>query len=376
MAQKFVVPEFINGNTAAEIQARMMSHLPDDIDGMPGGFAWDFTMPTALEKSELIQYHLMRTLMLMFPEWAWDEWLDLHGRQIGIQRKAANYASGYITITGESGKTLPAGFIVCTPATDNTPSVLFSLDEDTVIPEEGTITAPITAVEPGPNSNVAAGKVIIMSSPVEGIISITNEEELTGGSRAEKDDDYRARIDDANANSDTSYIGNDTDYIRWAVEVEGIGACIVSQAWNGPGTVKLSLVDENGYPANDQLCEAVYKHIVSPNNRAERLLPTGTAELTVVPAETVTLSYSCRNLKYDSSITNHTKIVDDFTSALASYYVQAKKDGVVKWNVAHSLLTAVDGVTDFNAFKINERFDNVELGTTIYPKTGDILLNE
>ena len=59
MARDFVSPDFIQGNTAAEIQARMMSHLPDDIDGMPGGFAWDFTMPTALEKSEMIQYHLL-----------------------------------------------------------------------------------------------------------------------------------------------------------------------------------------------------------------------------------------------------------------------------------------------------------------------------
>ena len=40
--------------------------LPDGIDDMPGGFPYDFTMPTAIEKSELIQFHLVRTLMLMF----------------------------------------------------------------------------------------------------------------------------------------------------------------------------------------------------------------------------------------------------------------------------------------------------------------------
>ena len=376
MAREFVSPDFIEGNTAAEIQARMMSHLPDDIDGMPGGFAWDFTMPTALEKSEMIQYHLVRTLMLMFPDWAWGEWLDLHGAQCGVQRKAANYASGYVTITGDPGKTLSAGFIFCTPATENTPSVLFSLDEETVIPSGGTVTAAITAVEPGPASNVTAGMVIIMSSPVDGIISITNEEAITGGTTRESDDDFRERIALAFASSETSYIGNDSDYIRWSLEVNGIGDCIVTQAWNGPGTVKLSLVDANGDPANDRLCEAVYEHIVSPGDRAARLLPTGTAELTVMPAETLTITYRCQNLSSDASTPAPDQIAADFKAALAVYYTQAKKDGVVKWNIAHSLLTAVAGVEDFTDFTINGQCENVELSSSMYPKTGAVVLDE
>ena len=83
---EFVAPDFVSGSNPEEIQERMMNNLPADIDDMPGGFPYDFTMPTALEKSELIQFHLVRTLMLMFPMWAWDEWLDLHGRQKGISR--------------------------------------------------------------------------------------------------------------------------------------------------------------------------------------------------------------------------------------------------------------------------------------------------
>lgn len=68
---EFVPPDFVSGSNPEEIQERMMNNLPADIDDMPGGFPYDFTMPTALEKSELIQFHLVRTLMLMFPMWAW-----------------------------------------------------------------------------------------------------------------------------------------------------------------------------------------------------------------------------------------------------------------------------------------------------------------
>lgn len=376
MAKDFIVPDFMQGTSAEEIQQRMMNNLPEDIDGMPGGFAFDFTMPTALEKSEMINYHLVRALMIMFPEWAWGDWLDLHGAQCGLQRKAAGYASGYITITGEVGQTLSAGFIFCTPATETSPSMLYTLDEDTEIPEGGSVTAAITAMEPGTASNVKAGSIIIMSEPVAGITSITNEAAVTGGTAEESDEDFRERIAEVNENADTSYVGNDGDYIRWAKEVTGIGDCIVTQAWNGPGTVKLSLVDANGDPANDALCAAVYNHIVSPDDRTARLLPTGSAELTVAPAETLTISYSCENLIYDETTTDTDQIKADFIAALAAYYTEAKADSVVKYNVAHKLLTDVAGVLDFTGFAINGQAANVALASSEYPKTGDVTLNE
>ena len=70
MSYEFTPPEFVDGAEPEEIQQRMMDALPDGIDDMPGGFPYDFTMPTAIEKSELIQFHLVRTLMLMFPQYA------------------------------------------------------------------------------------------------------------------------------------------------------------------------------------------------------------------------------------------------------------------------------------------------------------------
>ena len=377
MARAFTLPEFLKeGTSAEEIQQKMMNSLPEDIDGMPGGFAYDFTMPTAIEKSEMLTFYLVRALMVMFPDWAWDDWLDLHGRQCGLQRKQATYATGYVTITGEAGTTLDAGFIFCTPATENTPSRLYALDEETTIPESGSVTAAITATEAGTGSNVAAGFVIIMSEPVNGIASITNEEAIRGGTERESDEDFRERIEEAFASADTSNIGNDSDYIRWALEVDGTGDCIVTQAWNGPGTVRLSIVDANGEPATDRLCEAVYEHIVSPEDRSARLMPTGSAELTVVPAETTSISYSCRNLEYDETTTDTEQIEADFKAALASYYTTAKQDGEVKYNMAHKLLTEVAGVLDFTDFQMNGGSANVELGTAVYPKTGEVTLIE
>ena len=82
MQPEFILPEFVKNNSADEIHQRMMNNLPDGMDDMPGGFPYDFTKPAALEKSELIQYHIVRALMLAFPQYAWDRWLDLHGQKV------------------------------------------------------------------------------------------------------------------------------------------------------------------------------------------------------------------------------------------------------------------------------------------------------
>ena len=375
MAEAFIIPDFMLGTSAEEIQQRMMNNLPEDIDGMPGGFAWDFTMPTALEKSEIINLHLMRTLMLMFPQWAWGEWLDLHGRQKGVVRKAATRAQGYVTVTGITGTRIPAGFIVCTAATSEASSILYTLDEEIILPEERTATAAITAVETGRGSNVKAGMVVIMAQPITGVESITNEADITGGTEEEEDEPYRARVLEAYASEGTSYIGNDADLIRWAKEVPGIGDCIVSAAWNGPGTIKLSLVDANGEPANDALCEAVYNHIISPGDRSQRLLQAGSGTLTCTPATTVPMSFVCTGIEYNETTDSDT-IRKNFEAALKTYYTTAKRDGEIRYVKVYALLADLPGVEDFRDLTMNGVRENLTIQVDEYPATVSVVLEE
>lgn len=109
MQPEFNRPEFLEGNSAEEIHERMMNNLPDDIDDMPGGFPYDMTMPAALEKDEIINFHIVRALMISFPEYAWDEWLDLHGRQVHLTRHEAEPAFGYVKITAAEGTEILSG---------------------------------------------------------------------------------------------------------------------------------------------------------------------------------------------------------------------------------------------------------------------------
>ena len=111
MQPEFTRPEFIENNSAEEIHQRMMNNLPADIDDMPGGFPFDFTMPAALEKDEFINYHMVRALMIAFPQYAWDEWLDRHGQQVHLERHQPESASGKVKVTGKAGAVIAAGTV-------------------------------------------------------------------------------------------------------------------------------------------------------------------------------------------------------------------------------------------------------------------------
>ena len=166
MQEEFKSPDFMEGSSAEEIHRRMMNSLPDDIDSMPGGFPYDFTKPAALEKAELLQFHLTRAIMLAFPQYAWDEWLDKHGQQVHVGRHQPECASGKVRVSGIAGTEIPAGTVFCTQATGTRPAVEFCADSGGVIGEEGLAEIGVTAAEPGTASNVKANAVSLMAKPI------------------------------------------------------------------------------------------------------------------------------------------------------------------------------------------------------------------
>lgn len=371
MSYEFTPPEFVDGAEPEEIQQRMMDALPDGIDDMPGGFPYDFTMPTAIEKSELIQFHLVRTLMLMFPQYAWGDWLDLHAAAAGIERRPAGYASGSVTVTGDPGTVIPDGAIFCTEATDSTPALEYAADSMAIIPESGSVTVEVTAVEAGRESNTKKNTVVFASTSIKGLSTVNNPDDITGGTDVESDEDLLERIEEENFRDGATFIGNDSDYIRWAKEVVGVGDCIVVPTWNGPGTVKLIIVDSNGEPANARLIEAVYDHIVSPHDRSLRLLPTACAELTVEAATTKKISYTCTGLVYDDT-TDIPTIVSQFKELVMKEYSEAKVEGILVYNQVRPLITDIPGVSDFDTFLMNGAEENIPLSNDEYAATDQV----
>ena len=142
----------------------------------------------------------------------------------------------------------------------------------------------------------------------------------------------------------------------------------------GPGTVKLVLTDGNGQPANEELVQEVYNHIVSPNDRSKRLLPTACAKLICGPATTVKVDFVITGLVYDE-ITSIDQIKEDFTKAVKSVYIVAKQHDLLRYNDVRPIISDITGVMDFNEFLINGEMKNIKLKREEYPETGALDFN-
>lgn len=165
-----------------------------------------------------------------------------------------------------------------------------------------------------------------------------------------------------------TFLGNDSDYIRWAKE-SGAGDCIVIPTAEGPGTVKIVLVDANGQPANDELVHKVYNYIVSPEDRSKRLLPTACAKLICGPATTVKIDYVITGLFYDETTTIK-QIEKDFSTAVKAVYTVAKQQNILRYNDVRPIISNIAGVVDFEEFLMNGERENIQLNKEEYPETG------
>lgn len=366
MAEKFITPEFVDNSDPDTIQSRMMNNLPVDISDMPADFPYDFTMPTAIEISRLIQYNLTRTLMLMFPMWAWGEWLDLHGVSAKVTRKQASRASGHVTVTGIAGTIIEEGTVFCTEGTTDVESVEFATTEEATIPEQGTVDIPVASVLTGATYNVTRNTVTLQKQPNENITSVTNENPIRGGTDEEDDDTYRERILEKLRSAEVSFVGCDADYVRWAKEVSGVGSAVVEPEWKGPGTVKVVVADPDGSAVGEETLKAVENYIVSPKDRLKRLAPIG-ASVTISTVQDMTMKYrAVIELESNYSVDN---VKEAFLSALKTYYRTAKDNEEIRYTVVSALLSNTAGVIDFSGLKINSGTDNIAVAADYYPVT-------
>ena len=370
----FIAPPFVTDESVEAIHQRMMKNLPPDIDKTEGGFPWDFTRPTALEKSELIQFHLLEAIKLMHYMFAQGIYLDYHAESVGLTRKSPTAASGTLHLTGSPGVEIPVGFQFAVPANGEAAAIIFETAEFCVIDHGGEADVTVVAQETGLIGNVSANTITIMASPtISGIQSITNEEPITGGSVTEDDDSLRDRIREVYENTNASFCGCDADYRRWALEADGIGQVTIVPEWDGPGTVKIILIDANGAPANETLINAVYNSIVSPNDRSQRKAPIG-ATVTVTSPSTLNLTVSATlTLATGADLE---AIKETISASIVKYLSEAHVEGIVKTSRIGAAIIDTDGVVDYSELKINNGTSNITIQQDEYPVLQTLTLSE
>lgn len=298
------------------------------------------------------------------------EYLDAKANDYGLTRHSAANATGDLTFTGNDGVNIPGGTIVQAPEY----GVSFVTWQNVTI-SSGTATVGATCTVSGPAGNVEAGAINTMQAQVQGVTSVTNAAAFTGGMDAEDDETFRYRIYQKIRYPATS--GNVYHYQQWATSVNGVGAVKVFPLWDGPGTVKVSILDANGDPADEELIEEVQNYIDPDEGHGGGQAPIG-AVVTVSTATPKTVNVAA-TVELGATSSGIEAVEDAFTQRLKDYFhsiaYDGKTDGVSVAIVGRELLDT-DGVIDYANLTLNGGTQAVTIGEEEVLQVGTVTLTE
>lgn len=359
------IPEFLGKNDVDDIHDEIFDLIPDEYDKSEGGHLWNATRPTAQVVSEIRGFDLPNAIGLIWPRFAYGEYLDYHAELRSMKRKEAQCATGTITFTGMEGTVIPAGYTCSTESKNDIPSRDYVTLEEGIIGEEGSITVNAQALMPGADGNTGANMVVINSSGYDDITGITNDIPFTMGIDEEDDESLLTRIQDYDRQQGDSNVGNPSDYKRWAESVQGTGTAMVIRSTDISGLVTIILTDGNGEPASTELCQKVYDFIMSPDDEMLRLAPCG-ASLKVKPPETMQVTISGRvELKYGTP----KSVTEEYAKLLTVYFNEAISDKEILYQRICGILGSIDGVYDYSNVYVNGGMANIPLASGTFPKT-------
>lgn len=357
----FKTPAFLENHGPDELQGLGLKVMPDDIDMSSGGHPWNYTRSAALMAAEICEYIIPEAIRIFAPGYSYGTYLDDHARARAMSRRASTAANGTLTITGEANSVIPAGSTFSTSSINGEPSVDYLTTEEVKIPSSGTVSVHVECAQTGTIGNTAAATVIHVGSKISGITSVTNEAAITGGTEEESDESLIERIENYDRSLGSTYGGSPADYKHWAESVDGVGNASVIPAQDNSGLVTIVLTDANGDPATETLRNAVYDHIMAPNDQYARLAPTG-AFLSVVAPTTVKLAVQATvELAGDATIES---VKANFLKNLQVYLPEALAEKEIKYSRITRELSNASGVYDYADVKIGVNNDgSITYGT-------------
>jgi uncharacterized phage protein gp47/JayE len=327
------------------ILQRMFDRIAANIDKRQGSVTHDLLSPAAIELAQAF-VELDNVLAFGFlSENTPSEYVDLRAAEQGIYRKEAVKAVGELTFTGTDGITVPVGTRV---STDETEPVYFVTTAEGTI-ADGTVTVTAEAEQGGAAGNVSQGSITIVLGDVSGVTAVTNAQAFDGGADTESDESVIARYTEKVEKPATS--GNAFHYEQWAKSVAGVGDAKVYPLANGPGTVKVVLLDEQKTTPPQTTIDAVGDYIesVRPINASVEVV--GAAELAINVSATLTLA----------SGATVAEVTTKFESALAEYLQSLAFTGeLIRYTQIANLLLDVPPIIDYANLTVNGGTANIE----------------
>lgn len=345
-------------NSYEEIKERILSDV-SLTDRREGSFVNDMVSPMALELEKVYQA-IVAAQDTMFVNTSTGIWLDKRGAEYAIHRKKGTYADGICTFTGQKNAVIRAGNVCATLS-----GLVFVVQKDAVIGEEGTVDAYVKAQEIGGKYNVLPNSITILPVNISGVSGVTNTEKILGGSDVETDDELAQRILEKLQKPATS--GNVFHYRQWAKEVNGVGEVKVFPLDNGPGTVTVMPITNTGRSPNSEIIQKVKAHI-------EENRPIGATVTVTAPAEKMIAVDAVLMLSPSASLDAvQTEYEKEFQQYIRN---TAFRSAVVDFYRCLSMFYDIDGVDAVQTFTLNGKTENITVGEREVQVVGEIQIQK
>ncbi|MCI9015982.1 MAG: baseplate J/gp47 family protein [Clostridia bacterium] len=334
------------------ILQRMLDRVPIQIDKREGSIIYNALAPAAAELAQM--YILLKSnIDLVFADTAVEKYLDKLANQVGLTRNEATYAIKKGLFYDENNTLIDISIGERFTIEDLVYKVVEKIETGIYKMECETV---------GTIGNNYVGTLIPVNY-IENLAKAELTKVLIPGEEKEDDDSLRARYYEIT--SEQGFGGNIIDYQNRTKEIAGVGAVKVIPIWNGPGTVKLTILDSNYNKASDVLIEKVQNEIC-PNlsNEGLGIAPIGH----IVTVNTVT--------EVDISIITHVttsetasmyNLKEQIAEVINDYFLQLKRGWensdsiIIRKAQIDTIILNADAIIDVSNTTINNKTSNIEL---------------
>ena len=359
----------------------MLDNVPNDIDKREGSIIYDAVAPAAMVSAQQ-SLSLANIIRETYIKTAQGEFLDYRAVEHGTSRYEATNAEVKAKFNDDDGN--PVNVEVGDRFANIAESPIFY----TVIKANDDGTAEMQAEESGTSANSYIGQVL----PVTPNDNLAWAEiiEITIPARDEENDEHlRARL--LNTNSWVAYGGNVADYLDMTSKISDVGATQVYPVWNGAGTVKLVILNNDLMPASQTLIKKVKEEIDPEDNETQGygLAPID-HQVTVVAPETfevnITMNVTiAENANIDTIRTNIKASLEELFKSLRkdwstidSVTGRGYKLTVYRSKILSRVMT-LEGVTNATMPQLNGKDEDLQLvftnTTSQLPVLGEVTVN-
>nr|WP_280927548.1 baseplate J/gp47 family protein [Lactobacillus sp. ESL0703] len=234
----------------------MLDAVPDDIDKREDSVIYDAIAPAALVMAQENQRMAM-IIKETYVRTAEGEFLDYRAQERGTNRYPATQTEVKAKITDSDGNAINNVEIGDQFASIGETPIFYTV---TQIYDD--LTVAMTADDPGTTPNGYLGQILPVTPNDE--LSWAEIIEIIAPARDEETDDHlRARL--LGSDDWIAYGGNIADYLAMTSKITEVGATQVYPVWNGAGTVKLVVLNNDLMPANQDLINKV-KNLIDPTD--------------------------------------------------------------------------------------------------------------